>query len=219
MRRLGIVWLVACSFERGTVPAGPSEDATPDVPTGPEVCNGVDDDRDGSVDEGFALGATCDGMDGDACMEGQVICAPDGTTTICSDTTDTTTEVCGATGDANCDGYAGCADQSCCGDAACTTSGFCCAGNGLVHTASNSCTNDFGTSGSSDELEVYCCGGIARFCLSKEACPWRSGCGAPTPDTCSRSGLSSDAMATLNCSTWQSKTTFNCSPANRIYFP
>lgn len=46
-----------------------------------EVCNAIDDDCDGVADEGFEIGAACDGPDGDACMHGQLACAPDGTDT------------------------------------------------------------------------------------------------------------------------------------------
>jgi len=39
-----------------------------------EVCNGVDDDCDGVVDEGFGLGEECDGDDGDLCAFGILVC-------------------------------------------------------------------------------------------------------------------------------------------------
>jgi hypothetical protein len=63
-----------------------------------EACNTSDDDCDGMTDEGFALGAGCDGADGDACAEGVTICAGDGTTT-CGDVTGTTTERCNGVDD------------------------------------------------------------------------------------------------------------------------
>jgi hypothetical protein len=58
-----------------------------------EVCNGLNDDCDGATDEGFGLGAMCDGADADLCREGTVVCAPDGATR-CSDTTGDSAELC-----------------------------------------------------------------------------------------------------------------------------
>ncbi|OJT24243.1 hypothetical protein BO221_13770 [Archangium sp. Cb G35] len=67
-----------------------------------ELCNGVDDDCDGEVDEDFALGAACDGPDSDQCQEGQVVCGADGGT-ACSDTTADSVEICNLSDD-DCDG-------------------------------------------------------------------------------------------------------------------
>jgi hypothetical protein len=58
-----------------------------------EVCNGMDDDCDGHVDEGFDVGAACDGPDSDACAEGHIVCTVAGATT-CSDTTGDSIELC-----------------------------------------------------------------------------------------------------------------------------
>ena len=43
-----------------------------------ETCNGKDDDCDGDVDEGFDVGAPCDGPDSDACANGVWVCAAGG---------------------------------------------------------------------------------------------------------------------------------------------
>jgi hypothetical protein len=67
-------------------------DATSGTAEG-ELCNGLDDDCDGLVDEGFDVGALCDGPDSDACAEGMIVCAPDGSA-VCSDDTDDTVELC-----------------------------------------------------------------------------------------------------------------------------
>jgi hypothetical protein len=58
-----------------------------------ELCNGGDDDCDGMIDEGFGVGALCDGADGDMCLEGLASCDGFGGVT-CSDTTGTTAEAC-----------------------------------------------------------------------------------------------------------------------------
>ncbi len=85
-----------------------------------ELCNGADDDCDGQVDEGFGLGISCDGSDGDLCMEGTTTCSG------CSDTTGTTAEVCGG-GDEDCDGLTD-EDLSCgpvCGNGICEAGETC----------------------------------------------------------------------------------------------
>ena len=40
-----------------------------------ELCNGLDDDCDGQTDEGFKLGAACDGPDTDFCADDVITCA------------------------------------------------------------------------------------------------------------------------------------------------
>ncbi len=67
-----------------------------------ELCNGVDDDCDGQTDEGFVLGAACDGSDADACLGGTIVCAPDGLTTECRDLADVKLELCNGSDD-DCD--------------------------------------------------------------------------------------------------------------------
>jgi hypothetical protein len=54
---------------------GTTCNATAGTPT-TETCNGVDDDCDGMIDDGFALGTACDGADPDLCTEGMIVCAP-----------------------------------------------------------------------------------------------------------------------------------------------
>jgi hypothetical protein len=62
----------------------------------PEACNDIDDDCDGAVDNGFDLGAACDGADSDQCSDDVVTCAG------CSQGPDTL-ETCNGADD-DCDG-------------------------------------------------------------------------------------------------------------------
>jgi len=70
-------------------PADPSRaccTADPDcggTPAGPETCNGLDDDCDGTSDDGFpGLDDSCQAEG--ACGEGRLVCAADGAETCCS---------------------------------------------------------------------------------------------------------------------------------------
>ncbi|MBT9560903.1 MAG: VWA domain-containing protein [Myxococcales bacterium] len=50
-----------------------------------ELCNGLDDNCNGTVDEGLSLGATCDGSDPDTCSAAATACSADGVTPLCTD--------------------------------------------------------------------------------------------------------------------------------------
>ncbi|MDX2088762.1 MAG: hypothetical protein SFX73_12975 [Kofleriaceae bacterium] len=64
----------------------------------PERCDTFDNDCDGKTDEGFNLGATCDGGDADACNEGMIVCNGTGGAT-CSDVSTDNLEVCNSLDD------------------------------------------------------------------------------------------------------------------------
>jgi hypothetical protein len=71
--------------------------------TNVETCNNVDDNCNGSTDEGNPGGGmTCDGADTDLCIEGTFNCT--GGTLVCSDASGSTVEVCGNGLDENCNG-------------------------------------------------------------------------------------------------------------------
>jgi len=66
-----------------------------DESAGPDICDGVDNDCDSSTPDGSEddrLGAACDGVDLDLCLEGVTTCAEG--SVVCSDDTDDALEVC-----------------------------------------------------------------------------------------------------------------------------
>jgi hypothetical protein len=68
-----------------------------------EICNGIDDDCAGGIDNGNpGGGAACDGGDTDFCLEGIVVCS--GGAPMCNDSTGSTAEACGNGIDDNCNG-------------------------------------------------------------------------------------------------------------------
>ncbi|TNF26900.1 MAG: hypothetical protein EP329_20450, partial [Deltaproteobacteria bacterium] len=69
-----------------------------------ELCNGLDDDCDTEVDEGFEDKLKpCDGDDDDLCPDGQLVCSLDGTGLVCNDDGASQIELCNSLDD-DCDG-------------------------------------------------------------------------------------------------------------------
>ncbi len=100
-------------------------------PAGVELCNGLDDDCNGVTDNGFEVGAACDGDDADACLDGSWQCVQSGVR-ACVDGPEVGVEICDSL-DNDCDGNVdeGCDDD---GDDFCDAGMRCVAGGGQTPT-------------------------------------------------------------------------------------
>lgn len=89
-----------------TVAQGDCNDTNPAIhPGATELCNGSDDDCDGTVDEGFDVGTACSAGVGACARSGIKICAADGASTVCNATPGSPgPELCGNGIDDNCNG-------------------------------------------------------------------------------------------------------------------
>jgi hypothetical protein len=93
----------ACAATTPACVNGQPQVCTPGTPT-PEICDGIDNNCDGRVDEGFALGAACTSGVGACQAAGVTVCAPGGAGTVCNATPGTPSpEICDGI-DNNCDG-------------------------------------------------------------------------------------------------------------------
>jgi hypothetical protein len=63
-----------CKLGREVCQNGVFGPCTGSVGPTPETCNGLDDDCNGQIDEGFHLGEACDGPDSDLCLDDVVTC-------------------------------------------------------------------------------------------------------------------------------------------------
>lgn len=112
--------------------AGDGTDCADRGPPIDELCNGQDDDCDGTNNEGFPVGESCDGSDADLCFLGAFVCSSDMRDVVCAET-ESRSEVCNNADD-DCDGSADegsglCPAGPCCGGTCCGSSTFCCRGS------------------------------------------------------------------------------------------
>lgn len=63
-----------CVAGKKTFKNGAFGECVGEIPPMPETCNGLDDNCDGQVDEGFGIGEACDGADTDLCNDDVMSC-------------------------------------------------------------------------------------------------------------------------------------------------
>ncbi len=90
---------------------GDCNDANPAInPSAPEVCNGLDDDCDGSTDEGIG-GQTCSTGSQGVCTVGTTQCS--NSQVLCVPNQFPSNEICNDSLDNDCDGNTDCSDSDC----------------------------------------------------------------------------------------------------------
>ena len=151
----------------------------------PEICNSVDDDCDGTTDEGFGVGEPCDSADEDLCEFGHMVCnaTHDGVQCYEDPTTHPTDETCNDFDD-NCNGttdegfdYGGVVTGGACdGIGECGDGIVVCNPTGLAATCSSN------PDGTASEAVAELCDNLDNDCdgLTDEGLTWRGlAMGAP----------------------------------------
>lgn len=182
-----------CGIYDGVYGWGPCDATVP----AEDICDGIDNNCDGSVDEPFTNGTVTyispsfPGDDGKslgdscgtgACAGGSVVCEYDGASLLCDTQYLASTEICDDVIDNDCDGLVdeGCA-TGCASDADCAAGYFCDAANSCVAKKNN---------GDSCSDTNQCTSG---FCVDGYCC--NSSCGGSC-DSCNVSG--SEGSCTVN---------------------
>jgi hypothetical protein len=143
------------------------------IPTndGMEVCDGLDNDCNGTIDDGFDVGEPCSDGEGACLQEGTIACDPDGSSSSCSAVAGTATdEVCDGI-DNDCDGQVD--EGNAGGGGTCDTGqpGACQNGTELCTNAQITCepnemavTEDCGADNTGDGIDNDCDGEVDEGC-------------------------------------------------------
>jgi|GEM_PF-2629373 len=177
------------------------------VPT-TEICDALDNDCDGVIDNGFDLGAACSVGVGECTNAGEQVCTADGSATECNATPNApTTEICDAL-DNDCDGDI---DEDFDLGAACSVGvGECTNAGEQVCTADGSATEcnatpNAPTTESCDALDNDCDGDIDEDFDLGAACSVGVGeCTNAGEQVCTADGSATECNATPNAPTTES---------------
>lgn len=166
-----------------------------------EKCDAVDNDCDGSTDEGFNVGSSCGGAG--VCTGGTLACAADGLGTECVGGSQPTDEICDAL-DNDCDGQTDegslcLAGQSCVRGACVSTCPF------PFTDCSGTCKNTL--------TDPSACGGCGLICSVANGQPGCDG-GACTVNRCNTGFGNCDGSAVNGCEVNTASDVGNCGACN-----